>query len=254
MILEYIQIIIAGMFGAIFGSYSTLIAYRLPIGESCFGRYFGAKSHCPNCKKTLKTRELIPLINWVITRGKCSKCQFKIPKSHLFLELSIAILFMINFHIFGISDQFIIYSLISACLMILLVTDFKHRIFPDAILYTILLFSLAGRILQDQEIANSIFSMTFGCIFAAIFYKIFFEDGKSSLITKKDQALSYAKLIIITSICLPFISYILYISCILFILSIFILTGKFSSKKSPRIGICLIIPFIWILFYSPLNY
>ena len=254
MILEYIQIIIAGIFGAIFGSYSTIIAYRLPEGKSCFDRYFGPKSHCPKCKRILRTRELIPLINWLITKGKCFKCQFKVPRTHLFLELSIAILFMINFYLFRFSDQFIIYALISACLMILLVTDFKHRILPDAVLYTILLFGLAGRILEDQEIVNAIFSATFGFIFAAIFYKIFFGDGKSSLIIKQDQVLSYAKFIIIASICLPFMSYILYIACILFILSIFILFGKFSSKKSPRIGICLIIPFIWIFIYSPLNY
>ena len=60
------ELIIASAFGAIFGSYATLFAYRLPRGESCFGRYFGPKSRCGNCGSTIITRDLIPLLNWIL--------------------------------------------------------------------------------------------------------------------------------------------------------------------------------------------
>lgn len=253
MLLEILQTIIAGAFGAIFGSYATLFAHRLPIGQSCFGRYFGPKSHCPNCKKILKTRELIPLINWIITKGKCSDCDFKIPRSHLFLEFSIAILFMVNFSMFGFSDQFIIFSLILTAAMVGLVTDFKSNLLPDSILFSILLIGLANRVIIDEGIIDAIFSSAIGIIFAAIFYKIFFDDGKRSLITDKKQALAYAKFIALCSVCLNIPSFILYTACILLILSIFLLSGKFSKKKSPRLGVALIIPFIWLLIYSPLH-
>jgi prepilin signal peptidase PulO-like enzyme (type II secretory pathway) len=253
MLLEVIQTIIAGAFGAIFGSYATLFAHRLPIGQSCFGRYFGPKSHCPNCKKILKTRELIPLVNWVVTKGKCCDCGFKIPRSHLFLELSIAILFMVNFSMFGFSDQFIIFSLILTAAMVGLVTDFKNNLLPDSILFSILLVGLANRVIIDEGIIDAIFSSAIGIIFAAIFYKIFFDDGKRSLITDKNQALAYAKFIALCSVCLNVPSFILYTACTLLILSIFLLSGKFSKKKSPRLGVALIVPFVWLLIYSPLN-
>src|SRR5688572_6086023 len=200
--LEIIQIIIAGALGAIFGSYATLFSYRLPTDESCFGRYFGPKSHCPKCKKVLKTRELIPIINWYITKGKCSKCGFAIPKSHLFLEVTIAILFMVNFVLFGFSDQFIIFSLILTAAMIGLVTDFKNHILPDPILFIILTIGLANRVLIDGEVIPAIFSATIGMIFAAIFYKVFFADGKNGFLTNQDQALAYSKFIVIASVCL----------------------------------------------------
>lgn len=255
MLLEIIQILIAGAFGAIFGSYATLFSHRLPINESCFGRYFGPKSHCPNCKKILKTRELIPILNWFITKGKCSGCNCAIPKSHLFLEVSIAILFMVNFYLFRFSDQFIIYSLMLTALMVGLVTDFKHNILPNAVLFVILLIGLSNRVLIDGSVLAAIFSATVGLVCASVFYRIFFGDGKNSLITHQDQAFAYSKLIVIASVCLtPIISFILYISCISLIFSIFLLFGNFDLQKSPKLGIALIIPLIWLLIYSPLNY
>ena len=75
---QFPELIIVIAFGCNFGSYATLFAYRLPRGESCFGRYFGQKSRCPNCNSIIKTRDLIPLINWIITFGKCRNCHVKI--------------------------------------------------------------------------------------------------------------------------------------------------------------------------------
>lgn len=253
-ILEIFQIFGAGVFGAIFGSYATLFSHRLPINESCFGRYFGPKSHCPNCKKILKTRELVPIINWLITFGKCSSCGFKIPKSHLFLELSISILFMVNFYLFGFSDQFIIFSLMLTAMMVGMVTDFKHNILPNQVLFVILLIGLANRVLSDGGVIPVVFSASVGLICSAIFYRIFFSDGKDSVIPKHDQVFAYAKLIVIASVCLTNVtSFALYMACVSLILSIFLLFGNFATRKSPRLGISLIIPFIWLLIYSPLN-
>ena len=107
-------IIISAMFGAIFGSYATLFAYRLPLGESCFGRYFGPKSRCPECDTIIKTRDLIPLLNWLMTLGRCRNCQAKIPRTHLFIELSTTILFVLCYLKFSFGEEFIIYALLSA--------------------------------------------------------------------------------------------------------------------------------------------
>ncbi len=253
-LIEIFQIIVAGVLGAIFGSYATLFSHRLPISESCFGRYFGPKSRCPNCKKILKTRELIPLINWIVTMGKCSDCGFKIPRSHLFLEVTISILFMVNFVLFGFSDQFIIFSLILTAVLVGLVTDFKNNILPNPVLFTILTIGLANRVLVDGEVINVIFCSSIGLIFATAFYKLFFLDGKNSLITNQNQAFAYAKFIVIVSVCLPLITFVLYSACILLILSIFLIFSNSPSEKSPRLGVALIVPFIWLLIYSPLGF
>lgn len=251
-IVDILQILIIGAFGAVFGSYATLFAHRIPINESCFGRYFGSKSRCPNCNKTLKTRELIPLINWIVTKGECSQCHFKIPRSHLFLEASITILFMTAFYFLGFGEKFIVTCIIITASAVAIVVDFKHRNIPNQVLFVILLIGLANRVLQDQNIIDSVFWGTFGIICSTIFYKIFFFDGKNSLIINQDQAFSYTKFIAICSICLKPIDFALYFSCILLILSLFILLGKFVPKRSPRLGASLIIPFIWLLIKSPI--
>ena len=63
--------IIIGLFilGTILGSFYNVVAYRLPKGESIV--FPG--SHCPKCKHELKFWELIPVISFVLQKGKCSK-------------------------------------------------------------------------------------------------------------------------------------------------------------------------------------
>lgn len=161
---------------------------------------------------------------------------------------------MVNFVLFGFSDQFIVFSLILTAAMVGLVTDFKNHILPDPVLFIILTIGLASRVLADGEVIPAIFSATIGMVFAAIFYKVFFADGKNSFLTNQDQALAYSKFIVIASVCLAPISFILYCACILLIISIFLFFGNFPRSASPRLGIALIIPFIWLLIYSPLDF
>jgi len=245
-------IILAGIFGAIFGSYSTLFAYRLPIGESCFGRYFGPKSRCPKCHNIIRTRELIPIFNWFFTKGKCSKCHTKIPRTYLMIELTTTILFMICYDKFGFNESFIIYSLICAASVVTIATDYEHKIFPDPILVTILMIGLVNRVLTDEGILDSIFSAALGIIFATIFYQIFYKKF-SGFLTNQKQSLSCAKLIVIVSVCLSPSLFLLYFLSILAVLSSLVILDKSLKRKNSSLGFSLILPFIWLMLYPPFN-
>ncbi|MBL6665245.1 MAG: prepilin peptidase [Rickettsiales bacterium] len=243
-------ILIATIFGAVFGSYATLFAYRLPLKESCFGRYFGPKSRCPKCDKIITTRELIPLINWLVTLGKCSNCQTKIPKTHLFIELSTTTLFIISYLQFGFSEQFILFSLIATALIVLIVTDYTHKTFPDSLLNFILMIGLANRILEDQNVINSIYSATFGVLCAIAFYKLFFIKI-NNIFKSQEQVFDYAKLILIISIILQPQLFVIYFAAILIIFSFFSLTNIATKSKKGNTGYVLIIPLIFLMFYPP---
>lgn len=244
-------LILATTFGAIFGSYATLFAYRLPLGESCFGRYFGPKSRCPQCNTIIRTRELIPLINWLFTLGRCKTCQTKIPRTHLFIEVATTILFALCYVKFSFGEEFIIYSMISVGLVILVATDFTHKIFPQQVLNFILMIGLANRVLQDQNIIDVIFSAAIGVIFSVIFYQIFYKKT-SGLFANEHQSFDYTKFILIASVCLQQSVFLFYFLAVMLILTMLLLFNIPTKKKRASFGYTLIIPFLWLMFYPPI--
>ena len=77
-------------FGTLFGSFSSVIIYRLKSGEK--GIMTG-RSHCGSCNKTLRALDLIPVFSWLINKGKCAYCKSKVSSIYPFLELSAGTLF-----------------------------------------------------------------------------------------------------------------------------------------------------------------
>lgn len=242
-----IGVLLAACLGAIFGSYATLFAYRLPRGESCFGRYFGKKSRCPNCESIIKTRDLIPVLNWIVTLGKCRNCGVKIPRTHLFIELSCTLLFVLCYLKFYFSEEFILYALISAGSIILITTYHTHKVFPKEILLFLMTLSVAARILQDGSIFDLIISVSFGAVLVSIFYKILHEGYNSveKLFDSDSQLFDFMKFILIAAILMPIPLFLFYFFLISFFL-LLILSGKFNKEKISLAAI-LIIPFLGLV-------
>lgn len=245
------ELIIAAGFGAIFGSYATLFAYRLPLGESCFGRYFGKKSRCPRCGTIIKTRDLIPLFNWFFTLGKCRSCSAKIPRTHLFIELATTTLFVICFVKFSFSESFIIYALICVSCVILVVTDYTHKVFPQALLNFLLVIIVVNRVLQDQEIFGMIYSGVIGVIFATFFYQIFYKKCQGFL-ANQEQSFDYAKFILICAVALSQLEFIFYFFMILANFAVLLIFDAPGKKIKNSFGYILIIPLLLLLLFSPL--
>ena len=206
---QILGLILATAFGAIFGSYATLFSYRLPLGESCFGRYFGPKSRCPKCENIIKTRDLIPLLNWLFTLGRCRFCKTPIPRTNLFVELATTLSFVLCYIKFGFSEDFIVHAMICVSLVILLTCDYTHKIFPEPVLNLILMIGLANRVLLDGNFSEAIFSGAIGIFCAVIFYQIFYKKTQG-IFANKEQSFDYAKFILITSVCLQQSAFLFY--------------------------------------------
>ncbi len=73
--------------GAILGSFVNALAYRLPRGISIVA----PRSSCPSCQTTLRARELVPLLSWLISRGRCAHCGAAIGRRYLYVELAMAV-------------------------------------------------------------------------------------------------------------------------------------------------------------------
>ena len=239
------ELLLAIFFGAVFGSYSTLFAYRLPRGETCLGRFkSGQKSRCPNCSNIIKTRHLIPIINWLLTMGKCPNCQAKIPKTHLVIEVSTTILFTICYLKFNLSEQFIIYSLIFTGLVIISITNCTHQIFPFQALIFLTIIALCLQITKLNSIEPLILACFYGIICATLFFQIFHIKFKN-LIKNDEQAFSFAKLILIIAIILPVTKYLTYITITFTIFAILYILRKYF--KPDILGLALTIPLIILI-------
>jgi len=247
------EIILVIAFGAIFGSYATLFAYRLPREESCFGRYFGKKSRCPNCGFTIITRDLIPLLNWIITCGKCRSCKTKIPRIHLFVELSTTILFLICYLNFGFTEIFIINCLIAVAMVVIIACDITHKRFTREALIFLLFFVTINRVLFDQTLVSILYSLSLGIITSAIFYKLIYKKFNYIFVNEK-QFSDYIKFILIASIALDYQSFLYYFFEVMFILLLLSFFKVFSKKNIISIGYVFAFPLLWILIIQPINY
>lgn len=76
----------------ILGSFASVVIYRIRSGEK--GIFIG-RSHCSNCEKKLSSTDLIPLIWYALTKGRCNTCKKKIPLIYPILEVSMGLLFVL---------------------------------------------------------------------------------------------------------------------------------------------------------------
>ena len=74
--------IAAGVFGAVIGSFLNVVAYRLPRGESLV---FPA-SHCTSCDTPIKSYDNVPVVGWLVLRGRCRACRAGISARYPIVE------------------------------------------------------------------------------------------------------------------------------------------------------------------------
>lgn len=125
----YIYIIIF-IFGSIIGSFLNVLAVRLSNNESILW----PRSHCHNCQHKLRWYELIPVVSYIIQGGKSRCCKTKIPISYLIIEIVTGILFMVSYHSFGFSYDFIISLIFISALITIIVSDIEYMIILDEII------------------------------------------------------------------------------------------------------------------------
>ena len=76
--------------GLIFGSFATVVAHRVPRRES----FVAGRSRCPHCGSTIAAYDNIPVVSWLLLRGRCRNCREAIPARYPLTELTMAALFV----------------------------------------------------------------------------------------------------------------------------------------------------------------
>jgi leader peptidase (prepilin peptidase)/N-methyltransferase len=113
--------------GALFGSFMNVVIYRLPRGLNLVS----GRSKCPNCDHQVAAYDNIPVFSWLILRGKCRQCSWKIPARYPIVESLSAAAAGIAVWVYGFTlEAAWIYLFLSLMLIITLI-DWDHQIIPD---------------------------------------------------------------------------------------------------------------------------
>ncbi|MEQ1847985.1 MAG: A24 family peptidase [Nitrospira sp.] len=124
-------LLIAGLFGALIGSFLNVCIYRLPRLESIAW----PGSHCPRCTHPIAWYDNIPIISYVVLAGQCRHCGVRIPFRYPMVEILNALGYIGLFWFFGPSWATAAYGLLYSALLVVAGTDLSHKIIPNAVTF-----------------------------------------------------------------------------------------------------------------------
>jgi leader peptidase (prepilin peptidase)/N-methyltransferase len=117
----------AALVGLIVGSYLNVVVHRLPRGLSTVA----PRSRCPACGAPIGARDNLPLVSWVLLRGRCRHCGAVISWRYPALEAATALLFVACVERFGIAVEALVAATFCALLIALAAIDAEHYLLPD---------------------------------------------------------------------------------------------------------------------------
>lgn len=120
---------VALAFGLVVGSFLNVVIHRLPLGISVAF----PPSHCPVCEKKIAPWDNIPIVSYVLLRGRCRHCRTTISPRYPLVELATGLVFAALAARFGPGPWTVVYCLFSAALIAAALIDLDHQIIPDSI-------------------------------------------------------------------------------------------------------------------------
>lgn len=143
--MEWMLWIMMWVLGASVGSFINVVVYRLPRKwqhpEERISLWRPA-SHCPRCKQALRWRDLLPVISWLLLRGRCRDCFSAISLRYPLIELLSAFFTLSLVCFISVNGYFVITLLLFWVLLTLSLIDFDHLLLPDMITLPLLWIGL----------------------------------------------------------------------------------------------------------------
>jgi leader peptidase (prepilin peptidase)/N-methyltransferase len=118
--------------GLAIGSFATVVAHRVPRGESIVA----GRSRCPSCGAMIAAYDNVPVLSWLVLRGQCRRCGERISPRYPLTELAMAGLFAATVLILGTDDvgELALGLALCALLVTVTLTDLERRVIPNAVL------------------------------------------------------------------------------------------------------------------------
>ncbi len=121
--------IVVGLFGLVIGSFLNVVIHRVPLCQSVVW----PRSRCPSCGADIPASDNVPVVSYLILRGRCRNCKARISPRYPLIEALTGLLFGLAAYEFGPSLELVSALVMIAALVALAVIDLEHRLLPNTI-------------------------------------------------------------------------------------------------------------------------
>jgi len=156
---EVLLLVLIFLLGASVGSFLNVCIVRLPKGKSIVK----PGSHCPECQSPIRFYDNIPLLSYLVLKGKCRSCGAPIAPRYFMVEALSGLLGLGLFCVFGLSVEFVVYFVFFAALLVVIFIDLDTYTIPDVITIPgIVAGLLAALLLPRHTVAGSLLGLAAG--------------------------------------------------------------------------------------------
>jgi leader peptidase (prepilin peptidase)/N-methyltransferase len=135
--------------GLVIGSFLNVVAYRLPRGESLMW----PGSHCTTCGTDVKAYDNVPVVSWLVLRGRCRSCGDRISARYPLVELVTGVAFIAIALANGFDEKLLLELPFAAALIAVAGIDLEHRIVPNKIVLPLAVYGVAmSAVLRTGEL------------------------------------------------------------------------------------------------------
>ena len=157
------------LMGLVVGSFLNVVIYRVPRHLSIVS----PRSACPNCHHAIAGRDNIPVIAWLVLRGRCRNCRSPISVRYPLVELGTGVLFALTTWRVGAHLDLPAYLILVAALVALALIDLEQMVLPRSIVYPTL-FAVSGCLLVAAAYYGQWHRLELAAIDAVVWFALFF--------------------------------------------------------------------------------
>ena len=166
-------ILLCAVLGLAIGSFLNVVIHRVPRGESVVS----PPSACPGCGTAIRPRDNVPVLSWLLLRGKCRSCGERISARYPVVELTCAALFAVMAVRFGLDPVLPAYLYLAAVGLALAVIDLDCRRLPNALTlpsYPVALLLLGAAELFGSDSGDLLRALLGGAAMYALYFALCF--------------------------------------------------------------------------------
>jgi leader peptidase (prepilin peptidase) / N-methyltransferase len=141
------EVVVTGLFGAVIGSFLNVVAHRVPLGESIAS----PGSRCPECGEPVKPYDNIPVVSWLLLRGRCRNCGTRISPRYPLVELATALVWAAVVAVRGFDNDLVLELPFVSALIALAAIDYDHKLLPNKIVYPLAAYGVIATLLVDRD-------------------------------------------------------------------------------------------------------
>ena len=240
--------------GALWGSFANVCILRLPQNKGVVS----GRSYCPKCKKKIIWKDNIPIISYILLKGKCRKCKKPISSQYALVEMLSLISFASIYYLYGISFTTLLLITLALVLIIIFFIDLKHFIIPNTLTFPLMALGLIKSFIPNlnEIFPNYIDSIIGGLFGYGIIWSIIFFYKQ--IRKKEGMGLGDAKLYAVVGfwfgwLAIPFIIFLSSMIALLSVVPSLLKNSKTMSSQIPFGPFIIIGTLVYLIFQSNLN-